>query len=104
MVEKGKYLIYLSSIILFSTQRLRTCSLPNLRLLFETDTEEECMNSSTKESEKNVVGCNSKEPLVVEDSEKRVVDCDEDDDDDDDPDEEVDIDIACEERRVCSYK
>ncbi|CAB4003297.1 Hypothetical predicted protein [Paramuricea clavata] len=68
------------------SKRLRTCSLPDLRLLFETVTEDECVKLSTGEGEGGLVDCDNIKP-------SSLVNCE----DDDDPGQEVDIDIACEE-------
>ncbi len=42
------------------------------------------------------VDCDNVKPSATEESEERLVNCE----DDDDPEEEIDIDIACEERQV----
>ena len=77
----------MSKLSFFFIQRLRTCSLPDLRLLFETVNEDECVKLSTGEGEGGLVDCDNIKP-------SSFVNCE----DYDDPEQEVDIDIACEER------
>lgn len=79
---------------LVSIQRLRTCSLPDLRLLFQTVEEDKGV---TEERDESLVDCENVKPSTDEDKEE--VNC-EDDDEDDDLEQEVDIGIACDERRV----
>ncbi|XP_028404175.1 serine/threonine-protein kinase Nek1-like isoform X2 [Dendronephthya gigantea] len=69
-------------------KRLRTCSLPDLRLLFETVEEDKGFN---EEGDECLVDCENVKPSTDEDKEE--VNCE----DDDDPEQEVDIDIACDE-------
>ena len=77
----------MSKLSFFFIQRLRTCSLPDLRLLFETVNEDECVKLCTGEGEGGSVDCDNIKP-------SSLVNCE----DYDDPEQEVDIDIACEER------